>query len=397
MKMSGFENASPYFWRPARGKVVLVITRRVHLENRPSTNEIGAVLAIGGSASTMTSLILPVCFTLVVSGFCSLLEAFILSTTTAEIEAQTKSHPKRGRLLEKQKLDIELTSSAILTLNTIANTMGAMWVASIAREVVPDLVKVIAILMVVGILFGSEILPKNMGVIFRRPLQKYLVYPLELVRISMYPMAYLTMRSIRVMVDPETADNGEEQEEEIKLLAERHAKEGALTSSERDMILNALSLDHVQISDIMTPRTVVDAMDVELTVEEAFGENKNISFARLPVFDENVDNVVGLVKRRDLLQARANDEHQRTVRGLMGDITFVPETSNAADVLQHFLKTHQQLSVVVDEFGSTVGVVTMEDIFENLLGREIYEDTDIAVDMRELARDQAKEKGAAQA
>ena len=345
----------------------------------------------------MTSLILPVCFTLVVSGFCSLLEAFILSTTTAEIEAQTKSHPKRGRLLEKQKLDIELTSSAILTLNTIANTMGAMWVASVAREVVPDLVKVIAILLVVGILFGSEILPKNMGVIFRRPLQKYLVYPLELVRISMYPMAYLTMRSIRVMVDPETADNGEEQEEEIKLLAERHAKEGALTSSERDMILNALSLDHVQISDIMTPRTVVDAMDVELTVEEAFGENQNISFARLPVFDENIDNVVGLVKRRDLLQARANDEHQRTVRGLMGDITFVPETSNAADVLQHFLKTHQQLSVVVDEFGSTVGVVTMEDIIENLLGREIYEDTDIAVDMRELARDQAKEKGAAQA
>ena len=345
----------------------------------------------------MTSLILPVCFTLGVSGFCSLLEAFILSTTTAEIEALTQSHPKRGRLLEKQKLDIELTSSAVLTLNTIANTMGAMWVAWVAGEKVPDLVKIIAILMVVGILLGSEILPKNMGVIFRRPLQKYLVYPLELVRVSMYPMAYLTMRSIRVMVDQETPDNGEEQEEEIKLLAERHAKEGALTSSERDMILNALSLDHVQISDIMTPRIVVDAMEGDLTVEEAFGENKNISFARLPVFDENVDNVVGMVKRRDLLQARANDEHQRTVRDLMGDVTFVPETSNAADVLQHFLKTHQQLSVVVDEFGSTVGVVTMEDIIENLLGREIYEDTDIAVDMRELARDQAKEKGAAKA
>ena len=345
----------------------------------------------------MTSLILPVCFTLVVSGFCSLLEAFILSTTTAEVEALTKSHPKWGRLLEKQKLDIELTSSAILTLNTIANTMGAMWVAWIAKEVVPDLVLVIPILLVVGILLFSEILPKNMGVIFRRPLQRYLVYPLELVRLSMYPMAYLTMRSIRLMVDKETADNGEEQEEEIKLLAERHAKEGALSSSERDMILNALSLDHVQISDIMTPRTVVDAMDVELTVEEAFGENKNISFARLPVFDENIDNVVGLVKRRDLLQARANDEHQRTVRDLMGDVTFVPETSNAADALQHFLKTHQQLSVVVDEFGSTVGVVTMEDVIENLLGREIYEDTDIAVDMRELARVQAKEKDAAQA
>lgn len=345
----------------------------------------------------MTSLVFPVCFTLVVSGFCSLLEAFVLSTTTAEIQALTKSHPKRGRLLEKQKHDIELTSSSILTLNTIANTMGAMWVASIAEEVVPDLVKVIAILLVVGILFGSEILPKNMGVIYRRPLQKFLVFPLELVRISMYPMAYLSMRSIRLMVDPEPSDNGDEEEEEIKLLAERHAEEGTLTNSERDMILNALSLDHVQISDIMTPRTVVEAMEGELTVEKAFSGNKNISFARLPVFDENIDNVIGLVKRRDLLQARANDEHHRMVHGLMGDITFVPETSNAADVLQHFLKTHQQLSVVVDEFGSTVGVVTMEDIIENLLGREIYEDTDIAVDMRELARDQAKEKDATQA
>lgn len=340
----------------------------------------------------MTELILPVCFTLGVSGFCSLLEAFILSTTAAEIEALKKSTPKRGVLLEKYKRDIELTSSAILTLNTIANTLGAMWVGIVAANVAGEFVGVILFFMVLGILFLSEILPKNMGVIYRRTLREHLVYPLQFVRFAMYPLAYLSMRSIRLMVDRESAESAEDQEEEIKLLAEKHAKEGTLTTSERDMIHNALSLDDVQISEIMTPRTVVTALEADLTVDELFREDKNIWFARLPVFQENVDNIVGLVRRRDLLKARADDEHLKKVADLMGDVTFVPETSKAAGALQHFLKSHQQLAVVVDEFGSTVGVVTVEDIVEHILGREIYEDTDIAVDMRELARNRAEEK-----
>ena len=340
----------------------------------------------------MRELIIPICFTLLVSGFCSLLEAFMLSATTAEIESLKKSKPRRGLLLEKFKRDIELTSSAILTLNTIANTLGAMWVAAVAARVAGNLVGLITFGMVMGILFLSEILPKNMGVIYRKALLAHLVYPLQLVRWCMYPLSYLAMHSIRLMVDRDSIEEEKEEEEEIKLLAEKHAKEGALSTSERDMILNALSLDDVQIHEIMTPRTVVQALESHLTVDDVFKKIRILFFGRMPVFEDNIDNIVGLVRRRDLLQARANDEDEKRVSEMMIDAIFVPETATAADALQQFLKAHQQCAIVVDEFGATAGVVTMEDIMEHILGREIYEDTDLAVDMRELARARAQEQ-----
>ncbi len=339
----------------------------------------------------MTALVFPICVTLLVSGICSLLEAYILTITTAEIESLKKDKPRRGLLLEKFKRDIELTISAILTLNTIAHTLGAMWVGAIAARVAGNLVGLITFGMVMGILFLSEILPKNIGVIYRKALLAHLVYPLQLVRWSMYPLSYLAMHSIRLIVDRDGIEEEKEEEEEIKLLAEKHAEEGALSTSERDMILNALSLDDVQIHEIMTPRTVVQALESHLTVDDVFKEIRILFFGRMPVFEDNIDNIVGLVRRRDLLQARANDEDDTKVMEMMSDAIFVPETATAADALQKFLKAHQQCAIVVDEFGATAGVVTMEDIMEHILGREIYEDTDLAVDMRELARSRAQE------
>ncbi len=340
----------------------------------------------------MTALVIPVCFTLLVSGICSLLEAYILTVTTAEIESLKKDKPRRGLLLEKFKRDLELTSSAILTLNTIAHTLGAMWVATVAARVAGNLVGIITFVMVLGILFLSEILPKNIGVIYRKALLAHLVYPLQLVRWSMYPLSYLAMHSIRLMVDTDGSEEEKEEEEEIKLLAEKHAQDGSLSTSERDMILNALSLNDVQIREIMTPRTVVQALDGHLSVEEVFEDVGILFFGRLPVYEDNIDNIIGLVRRRDILEARANDEDSKRVSDMMSDPIFVPETATAADALQQFLKAHQQCSVVVDEFGATAGVVTMEDIMEHILGKEIYEDTDLAVDMRELARSKAREQ-----
>lgn len=343
----------------------------------------------------MTYLVFAAAFTLIVSGFCSLLEAFILSVTDAEIEGLKKRKPRRGRSLATFKKDIEETTSAILTLNTIANTMGASTVGALASWVYgADKVMVLSWTggMVVGILVLSEIFPKNLGVIYRRQMIGYLVFPLHWVRIAMWPLSRLAMHSVRLVIKSVAVEQMEDQEQEIKLLAEKHAKEGSLTMSERDMIHNALSLDDVTVSEIMTPRTVVQAIESGLTVDDIFNTLKVISFGRLPVYEDNIDNIVGLVRRRELLQARADDQHNTTVTELMGDAIFIPETATAAHALQQFLKKHQQLAVVVDEFGSTVGVVTMEDIMEHILGKEIYEDSDVAVDMRELARQEAEIK-----
>ena len=340
----------------------------------------------------MTSLILAIAFTLVVSAFCSLLEAFILSTTTAEIEGLKRNSIKQGQLLEKFKNDIEETSSAILTLNTIANTLGAMLVGVLAGKLFDKVwVGIISGGLVLGILIFSEVIPKNLGIIYRKRLLNHLVFPLHYVRLIMIPFSFLCKLSVRLIIREKPTVSTTEQEREIILLAEKSAKEGSLSHNERDMIHNALSLDDILISDIMTPRTVVTALEQNLTIDDVFKDYKNIPFARIPVYDETIDNIVGIVRRRDLLQARADDQDSVTVAELKGESIFVPDTANAADALQLFLKNHQQLGIVVDEFGSTAGVVAMEDIVEHILGREIYEESDVAVDMRVLARRKAGE------
>ena len=345
----------------------------------------------------MTALLTAVFLTIGISFFCSLLEAFVLSSTVADIESLKKRLPHMGVLLERYRTNIDMTSSAILTLNTVANTLGASIVGLLASEYFADrpemhyMLWVVPAGMVVGILLLSEILPKNLGVAYKRELQTTLVYPLMVVRVVMWPVAIFAKYTIRAFLPPEDGKEEEKQQEEaILLLADKSAKEGALSSSERDMIANALSLDDIHLSEIMTPRTVVTFLNEADTVGEVSKHYKVIPFARIPVFRDSMDDIVGIVRRRDIMQATAEDRDNVLIGDLMTAIPFIPETASALDALQLFLREHQQLALVVDEFGSTAGVVTMEDVIEHLIGREIYEATDVAIDMRELARRKAR-------
>lgn len=342
----------------------------------------------------MTAFVIAILFTLAVSAFCSLLEAMILSTSTAEIESLKKTHPRRGVLLEKFKNDIEETSSAILSLNTVANTLGAVICGVLASDIFGKTSQLSLVYFPLGMTFGilvfSEIIPKNVGVLYRSSLQPYMVFPLQAVRWAMLPFSYLGMRTVRFLLRRQVTTGNSD--EEIILLADKGAKDGSLTQAESNLVANALRLDDVDIGDIMTPRTVVTALEKTSTVGEVFAEFPNIPFARMPVYDDTIDDIVGVVRRRDLLKAKANAHDETTVGALMQQVVFVPENATAAYALQLFLKHHQQLGVVVDEFGSMSGVVTMEDIFEQLLGAEIFEKDDVAIDMRELARRRMKRR-----
>jgi CBS domain containing-hemolysin-like protein len=338
----------------------------------------------------MPVFITAIALTLIVSALCSLLEAFILSCTVAEIEALKRRHPYIGSLLEKFKLELDETSSSILTLNTIANTAGATVVGALAVMVLPDKFVVwVSVGMVLGILILSEIIPKNLGVVHRKPLAIYLVYPLLLVRLLMKPFSLLAKKLLApILRAPPPTE--EEQEEEIRLLAERSAQTGLLSDSERDLIANALSLDDMPVHQLMTPRTVVTFLDQQLTVDDVCRDFKNIPFARLPIYRESIDGITGIVRRRDILQAYGEDRESARLADIKHEPLFVPETASGLQALQLFVKNHQQFAVVVDEYGSTVGVITMEDIVEHLIGQEIYEDSDPAVDMRELAKKRAE-------
>lgn len=333
--------------------------------------------------------ILAIAFTIGVSALCSILEAMILSTTTAEIEGLKKTHLKRGEKLEKYKLELEETSSAILSLNTIANTLGATMVGGLAVKIWPEDANIlfkVSSAMALAILFFSEIIPKNMGVLYRPALQPMLIYPLTWVCAIMAPMSGIVAVLVRMILKP--TETTTDSDEEILLLAEKSAKEGTLTSNEREVIHNALSLDEVLVDQVMTPRTVLYAIDEVETVGSLFDKESNLPFARIPTYRDETDNITGIVRRRDILSAKAKDQDHLRISDMATEAIFIPDNATVDDALQMFLKKHQQLGIAVDEFGNISGVITMEDVIEHIIGQEIFEDDDPAVDMRELARRQ---------
>lgn len=337
----------------------------------------------------MLWLIIAIAFTLGVSFFCSLFEALILSTTVSDIETLKRDSPKRGALLEKLKTELDETISAILTLNTVANTLGSVTIGGLTISLFGDaMLGILSAALTLAILIFSEVLPKNLGVVYRRQLQPYVIFPLSWIRKVLAPITYVCGLLVRWAIPNKVDIHADD--EEIILLAERGALQGTLTQSESSIIANALSLDDVRVSEIMTPRIVITALRDSATINEVFREFPNLPFGRMPVYKSNLDDIVGLVRRRELQNAKAHDRDNELVEKLMQEIHFIPDTVTAGNALQVFLRTHQQLLVVVDEFGSTAGVLTMEDVIEHLLGREIFEKDDVAVDMRELAR--AKQK-----
>jgi CBS domain containing-hemolysin-like protein len=338
----------------------------------------------------MLWLAIAIAVTLGVSFVASLLEAIVLSTTVAEIEALKKSHPRRGRVLETIKLEINQTISAILTLNTISNALGSVMIGAICGRLFGERILVFVTAGFAAILLvGSEMLPKIVGVAHRQFFQTFAVYPLWWLRRLLRPITWLANLALWPFTRLRSHQSGSE--EEIILLAERGARLGTLTKSESSIITNALSLDDIRVSAIMTPRTVITALRRSATVGEVFLEYPNLPFGRMPVYGKNLDDIVGIIRRRDLLKAKAGDQDLILVEQIMHEANFIPKTATVADALQCFLKAHQQMVVAVDEFGATSGVLTMEDVIEHLLGREIFEKDDVAVDMREFARAQQRE------
>ena len=333
----------------------------------------------------MTAFLIAVAFTLGVSFLCSLLEAMFLSTTTAEVEALKERNPRRGKVFEDSRDHMEETISSILTLNTIANTLGAVIVGGIATKLFGEAaLGVVSAAMTLGILIVSEVVPKNLGVAYRNVLQKHAAYPLYWMRRVLRPLTHFCSLIVRAVIRNKPQDGASDRE--IVLLAEKGAREGTLTGGERDLIHNALSLSTTRVADILTPRNVVVSLEEDMSAAEVLAEHPTIRFSRMPVHPGNLDDISGLVRRRDILHSIATGHGERKLKELKQPVAFVPEMATAANALQTLLSANQQLAAVVDEYGGFVGVVSIEDIVEHLIGREIYEKDDVAVDMRALAR-----------
>lgn len=334
----------------------------------------------------MTLLFLSITFAVTVSALCSLFEAVLYAVPVSHIESMAQAGKRSGLILRELRRDVDRPIAAILSLNTIANTAGAAVAGAAAVNVFGETwIGLFTAFFTFTILLCSEVVPKTIGVVHSRSLAPIIALPLlGLVRL-MSPLIWLIRFATRlVRKKPEDASVTTD---ELIMMARIGMQAGTLSADEASAIENVLSLKSRRVRDIMTPRTVVFARNADETVESLRAAVASWPHGKVPVFDTDLDDVIGLVYRREVLRAVAEGQLEKRLLDLMNPIDFVEETQHLDVLLKHFLETRLHLFVVVGEFGGTVGVVTLEDVLEELLGREIVDKFDRAVDMRALARE----------
>jgi CBS domain containing-hemolysin-like protein len=338
----------------------------------------------------MTAIISLFVVVLTISFVCSLLEATFLSISPAYVALLVKENPRTGRLLERLKDNMNRPLSAILTLNTISHTAGSAAIGAMVQEQFGSAsITMFSIILTLGILIFSEILPKMLGTAYWKELAPFTTYFIQSIIFCLYPIVWLMEIGSNLFKRAESDDDEPEiTREEVIATAELGADEGSLHLKETKIIKNLLMLDNIYVSDIMTPRSVIFALDGSSTVEEVFEKYKPIRFSRIPVFEGSLDNIVGLVFRHKVQDTLSNDLHEVKIKELMHPILTVPERMTAGAALDFFVKRKEHLALAVDEYGIVTGLVTLEDTVETLLGVEIVDELDSVPDMRQYALEQ---------
>lgn len=333
----------------------------------------------------MLELVITVILVVGVSSLCSTTEAMLYSLSWTYIEKLKADGKKVGTLLYDMRTNVDRPISAILTLNTVANTAGATIAGALAADVfgVENFIYFSIILTLLILIFG-EILPKTIGVIYSNAISPFLAYFLQFIIVVLSPVTYFLSLLTRLVTPKTVAPTATE--EDIKILASISRKSGTINDYEESAISNVLTLDKKRVSDVMTPRTVVFSLPMSLKLAEAYNHEGFWSFSRIPVYASDNEDLVGIVQRREIERAIRNGRSEETLEKLMQPIHFVLESQSLDQVLHNFLDLHQHLFAVLDEYGGLAGVISLEDILEELLGREIVDESDITDDMRELAQ-----------
>jgi CBS domain containing-hemolysin-like protein len=326
-------------------------------------------------------------FVMVALGFsflCSILEAVLLSSSFSHVGMLAQAGRRSGKLMQKHKQNVDQPISAILTLNTIAHTAGAAGAGAQAVAVFgSEFLGVISAILTLLILIFSEIIPKTLGAVYWKQLTPFAAYTIEILIIVLYPVVWMSKAFTRLITPEEKLPTVTRSE--LEMLAQISAVEGALEEKESRILKNLLHLDGVQVGDIMTPRTVVLAFQQDETIGEVIASNPVIPHSRIPVYGNNIDDIVGFALRYDLFKMVAEGQESMTLKELARPIHSVPETLTVARVLQEFMTRQQHIFLVLDEYSGTSGIITMEDAIESLLGAEITDESDLVADMRQLA------------
>jgi CBS domain containing-hemolysin-like protein len=327
---------------------------------------------------------------IVVSFLCSLWEAVLLSITPSYARVKLQESTRIGRQLESFKSNIDRPLAAILTLNTIAHTAGAIGVGEqsvkIWAHANPMITGVIVpVAMILGILILSEIIPKTLGVNHWQKLVPFTVNSLRLIIFLLYPLVWISQLITQGLKNDKSQSVFSRSE--FLAMAEIGVTEGVIEQQDSEIIGNLLWLVTVRAKDIMTPRTVVRLAPEVRSMKEFYETANKLPFSRIPMFEGEVkEHISGYFLKDELLENLVKGNGDHSLSSIRRDITVVHETFSVAELFKKFLKEREHIALVVDEFGGMAGIVTMEDVLETLLGMEIIDELDSSVDMQVLAR-----------
>ncbi|MCI5195546.1 MAG: DUF21 domain-containing protein [Candidatus Electrothrix sp. AW5] len=333
----------------------------------------------------LLELVLAVSFAVFTSAFCSLLEAVLYSLPMSRIELLANTRPITSAILKKLKTNIDQPITAILTLNTIANTMGAAVAGAAAASVfgASNLIW-FSVFFTLVILLLSEILPKTIGVEFNGLLAPYIARPLHLMVVVLKPIILICQAMTHLI--PKSSGS-EVSAKEVIAIARMSRKSGEIERDQEQVITNIIALRNKTVRQVMTPRTVTFSLSRDMTVEQAaLLTDQWRMHSRVPVYGRDSNDVVGIVLSYEVMQATVEGNRERCLKDIMHPVHFVPEIALLNKVMLEFFEKNQHLFVVVDEYGSVTGVISLEDILEEIIGREIVDESDRTRDMRALAR-----------
>jgi CBS domain containing-hemolysin-like protein len=344
-------------------------------------------LVTGSIGGILFYISIALCF----SFMCSLLEAILLSSSPAHIEAMVNKRQQVGVLMQQHKARLELTISAILTLNTFAHTIGAAGAGAEAVAVFGEAYfGVISFALTLIILLLSEILPKTIGAAYWKQLLPFAAYALRAMVFIMYPLLIGMNWFAKLFSKQE--DEPTVSRSDFEALANIGQAEGEIHENENKVMKNLLRLGDLQVSDAMTPRTVMFALPSRFTVAEVAQKHRILPYSRIPIYNQRIDDIDGFVLRTDILGRLADDADGVVLGDLKRPLHSIPESLPMDKALDVLMKQGQHILLVFDEYGGTAGIITLEDVLEQLLGAEIMDETDAVRDTRAEAAVRARRR-----
>lgn len=335
----------------------------------------------------MTLLLIFLLGAMIISFMCSILEATLMSTPLSYVNMREDEGYKPAKRFKRYKTDNARPIAAILSLNTIANTIGAAGVGAQATQLFgSQWFGLVSAITTILILVFAEIIPKTIGTRYWKKLMRFTTDTLRLIITILFPIVWVVEKLSKTIAD-EDDDEAAVSREEVAAMADMAEDEEVIDEDENKIIQNVIKLDDVKAEDVMTPTTVAAIAPERMTLKQFYKDKRYSHFSRIPVWSESDEYITGYILRSEALELLTEDKFNMTLGDIRRDIVMYKEQMPVSEIWDSMLSNKQHIACVIDEYGSFQGIITLEDIIETIVGLEIMDERDDVADLRQLALD----------